>query len=311
MVYILVSKDSQEHQTKPSPLATVRKAWACRCQFSLDNSPLPLDLQKQDPEWHRDELCRLHRLTPLRHRNLWDAHDTAVGGNFRRATTYIAVRQCFFWPGMCNGVQEYTEGCDMYMQGNWQAGKVVGLLQPLPVAQGRREGVGVDFIPDMATSVRGIDCLVIIVNQFYIQVHWMPCTKTIGTGESVVLLLLEAIEWPHDVPQQIGSNREMSITSDIYAEVRKLFQTKLLMSLAIHAQTDRLWEISNELFTWYLQAFTHYHRDKWDTMVPIAQYAYNAFTHLSTNCSPFELYLGFTPYIPLDFIMGQRQHAEM
>jgi hypothetical protein len=77
VVQILVSKDSQVHLPKASAPATVRKAWARSHRFSLDDGLLYLDLQKQDPERHKDEPRRLYIPTPLRNRILREAHDAA------------------------------------------------------------------------------------------------------------------------------------------------------------------------------------------------------------------------------------------
>jgi hypothetical protein len=63
--------------------------------------------------------------------------------------------------------------------------------------------------------------------------------------------------------------------------------------------------------TRYLQAFATHHQVQWDTMLPLAEYAYNTSTHSSTDRIPFALDLGYTPSIPLDFVVGQRQHDEM
>jgi len=72
-----------------------------------------------------------------------------VGGYFRVAQTYITVRQCFFWLGMLNVVQIYTEGSDKCTQVSFRAEGVVGFLQPLPVAHSRWEDMGVNVIPDI------------------------------------------------------------------------------------------------------------------------------------------------------------------
>ena len=211
---------------------------------------------------------------------------------------------------MWKGVQAYTNGCGTYARVNQRAGKVVGLLKPLPVARGRWERVGVDFITDVPTSSRGNDCIVTFVDHFSKRAHWMPCAKTIDAAE-FAQLYLEAIIRLHGVPREIVSDRDARFTSDFWTEVNKKLQTKLLMSTAFHPQTDGLSEISNKQVTWYLQAFATHHQDQWDTMLPLAEYAYNTSTHSSTDRSPFELDLGYTPSIPLDFVAGRRQHDEM
>jgi hypothetical protein len=138
----------------------------------------------------------------------------------------------------------------------------------------------------------------------------MPCTKTIHAVE-FAQLFFEAIIQLHGVPREIVSDRDAHFTSDFWAEVSKRLQTKLLMSTALHPQTDGLSEISNKQVTQYLHAFTTQHQGQWDTMLPLAESAYNMSTHSSTDRSPFELDPEYTPSIPLDFVAGQRQHDEM
>jgi len=59
----------------------------------------------------------------------------------------------------------------------------VSMLKPLPVARGCWELVGVDFITDVPTSLRGNDCIVTFVDHFSNRAHWMHCTKTIDAAE--------------------------------------------------------------------------------------------------------------------------------
>jgi hypothetical protein len=46
-------------------------------------------------------------------------------------------------------------------------------------------------------------------------------------------------------------------------------------------------------------------------MLPLAEYVFNTSMHSSTDQSPFELDLGYTPSIPLDFVAGQRPYEGM
>lgn len=220
------------------------------------------------------------------------------------------VRHHFFWPGMWKGVQVYTKSYDTYSWVNQRAWTVVGLLNPLPVARGHWERVGVDFITDVPTALNGNDCIVIFMDHFSKWAHWMPSAKTIDTAE-FVQLYMEAIIWLHGVPWKIISDRDACFTSDFWTEVNQKLQVQPLMSTAFHPQTDGLSEILNKQVTQYLQVFATHHQDQWDTTLPLAEFAYNTSTHLSTDWCPFELDLGYTPSIPLDFIAGWHQHDEI
>jgi hypothetical protein len=140
----------------------------------------------------------------------------------------------------------------------------------------------VDFITDVPMSARGNNCIITFVDHFSQQAHWIPCTKTIDAA-GFAQLFLEAILQIHGVPREIVSDRDACFTSDIWTEVSKRLQTKLLMSTAFHPQTDGLSEISNTQVMRYLQAFATHHQARWDDMLPLAEYAYNASIHFSIN----------------------------
>lgn len=156
---------------------------ASRHHFSLVDGLLYVDLQKEDPARHQVEPRRLYIPTPVRNRTLCEAHNSVVGGNFGAARTYMAVRQCFFWPGMWKEVQGNLKGCDTYTRVHQQAGKVFSLLNPLPVARRPWERVGVDAIADVPSTFKGNDCIVKFVDHSSKCVYWMPCTKTIDDTE--------------------------------------------------------------------------------------------------------------------------------
>jgi len=220
VVQILVFRDCTEHRLKASAAAAVLMACAQPHHFSLVVHQLYLGLQKLNPERHKDELRRLYILTPVRNRILREAHHAAVGGHSGAAEKYVAVRYCFLWPGILKGFQDCTKGCDMCARVNHWAGKVVGLLKPLPVVQGRWKCVGAHFITDVPISLRENDRIVTFVDHFCKWAHWIPCTKTIDAVE-FAQLFLEAIIWLHGVPRYIGSYRDAHSTLDFWVDVSK------------------------------------------------------------------------------------------
>jgi hypothetical protein len=170
--------------------------------------------------------------------------------------------------------------------------------------------MGIDFITDLPTSMRGNDCIVTFVVHFSKWAHWLPCTKTIDTAE-FAQLYLEVIIRHYSVPQAIVSDRDACFTSDFWTEVKQKLQMKLLMLSAFHPQRDRPPEITNKQVTWFLLAFATHHQDQWDTLLPLVEYVYNTSTHSSTDQSPFELDPRNTPSFPFDFVVGRCQHDEM
>jgi hypothetical protein len=230
---------------------------------------------------------------------LHEAHDTPVtGGHFEPDRTYMQVRKRFFWPRMWETVRRYVEGCDMCHRINGRQGKPMGLLQPLPIANGRWERVGVDFITDFPESASGNDCVVTFVDYLTKRVHWRACKKSLDAAGFASLFIDNVIRL-HGVPKEVVSDRDVRF-QDFWTEVTRHMGTQLLKSTAFHPQTDGLAEINNKTITKYLKAFTTHCPEDWDEMLPLAEFAYNSSTHRSTKMTPFRLDLGWDPAIPLD-----------
>jgi len=185
----------------------------------------------------------------------------------------------------------------------------MGLLQPLPVAEGRWERNGIDFITDLLVSGSGHDCIVTFVDHMTKRAHWRACRKTID-ALAFARIFIDDIVRLHGVPQEVVSDCDVRFTADYWREVARILQTKLLMSMAFHPETDGLSENSNKTVVRYLSGFATHDQANWDDYLPLAEYAYNCSVHRSTKMTPFELDLGYEPPLPLDLIADlQRPQA--
>jgi hypothetical protein len=78
-----------------------------------------------------------------------------------------------------HNTQRYVAGCDLFHQTNHWSGKPMGLLQPLPIAKGRWQRIGIDFITDLPTYDNGHNCIVTFVDHMAESAHWRACRTTI------------------------------------------------------------------------------------------------------------------------------------
>lgn len=106
-------------------------------------------------------------------------------------------------------------------------------------------------------------------------------------------------------------DRDTRFISDFCTEVNDRLQTKLLMSMVFHPQTQGLPEISNKQVLRYLQAFATRHPEQRHTMPALEAGAYDTSTQLSTNRSTSELDQVYTPSNPLHFVASQPQLDQM
>jgi hypothetical protein len=251
-------EDPQRTAPKPTDPADVRKRWVTAQRFELNDGLLHL-MDKGE--------ARLCIPATMRKDILHEAHDTPVtGGHFGPDRTYMHVHKRFFWPRMWDAVRRYVEGCDMCHRINGRQGKPMGPLQPLPIADGRWERVGVDFITDFPESASGNGCVVTFVDYLTKRVHWRACKKSLDAAGFATLFVDNVVRL-HGVPKAVVSDRDVRF-QDFWTEVTRRMGTRLLKSTAFHPQTDGLAEINNKTVTKYLKAYATHCPDDWDEMLP-------------------------------------------
>jgi putative transposase len=220
------------------------------------------------------------------------------------------MKDRYFWKNMWRDTQRYVADCDLCHRTNHWRGKPMGLLQPLSIAKGRWQRIGIDFITDLPTSENGHDCIETFVHHMTKRAHWRACKKTID-APAFTRMAIDHIVRLHGVPQEVVSDREVRFTADYWRQVTTILQTKLLMSTVFHTETDCLSENLNKTVVCYLRGFATHDQGNWDNYLPFAEYAYNSSIHRSTKQTPFELDLGYNPPLPLDLIADlQRPQAK-
>jgi len=177
----------------------------------------------------------------------------------------------------------------------------MGLLQPLPIPKGRWQRIGINVIPDVPIPGNGHVCIVTFVDHMTKRAHWRACKKTIDSPAFVQIFIDDIIHL-HQVPQEAVSDLDVRFTADYWREVGRILQTKLLMSMAFHPETDCLSKNSNMTVVHYLCGFATHDQGNWDDYLPLAKYAYNSSVLCSTKKTPFELDLGYEPPLSLDSI---------
>jgi len=298
----------------PSTASTKEcKSWVAAQRFYLEENRLLWlrgDLEKtqvnetarakeKEEVGKADMRGRLCMPRTMQQRILQEAHNTPTGGHFGADRMYLRMRDWYFWKQMWRDTQRYVAGCDLGHQTNHRSGKPMGLRQPLPIAKGRSQRIGIDFITDLPTSGNGHDCIVTFVDHMTKRAHWRACKKTIDTPP-FARIYIDDIVCLHGVPHEVVSHCDVRFTADYCREVARILQTKLLMSMAIHPETDGLSENSNKTVVHYLRGFATHDQANWDDYLPLAEYAYNSSVHCSTKQMPFELDLGYEPPLPLD-----------
>src|SRR6266436_1155744 len=75
---------------------------------------------------------------------------------------------------------------------------------------------------------------------------------------------------------------------------------RLHFTSGYHLEGDRQTECANQVLEQYLQVYTNYQQDDWATLLPMAEFAYNNATNVTTGVSPFFANKGYHPEFTVD-----------
>ncbi|KAF1326562.1 reverse transcriptase, partial [Globisporangium splendens] len=193
----------------------------------------------------------------LRHRLLYEYHDSPSGGHLGREKTFLSLSRDYYWPHMYKWVRKDTHG---------------------------RNGI------------------LVFVDRFNKMVHLAPVSDKIS-AEKTAKVFVDVVFRLHGLPVEIVSDRDTRFTSKFWRALFGLLDTKLSMSTAAHPETDGQTERVNRVLEDVLRSYATSFKE-WSEFLPLAEFALNNSTHVSTGHSPFYVNYGIHPRVPAS-IMGE------
>ncbi|KAG7674174.1 putative Transposon Ty3-G Gag-Pol polyprotein [Nannochloris sp. 'desiccata'] len=133
------------------------------------------------------------------------------------------------------------------------------------------------------------------------MVHILPCMKSI-TGEGTARLFYDGVFKYHGMPKSIVSDRDSRFTSAFWQELMKILGTDLLMSTAMHPQTDGLAERSHRTIKETLTNWTAANPSNWSQHISSVEFAINNSKQGATGQTPFFLNHGLHPHTPASLL---------
>ncbi|GBG74600.1 hypothetical protein CBR_g19008 [Chara braunii] len=184
-----------------------------------------------------------------------------------------------------------------------------GLLQPLPIPEGRWQSISMDFIGSLRPPTpRGHDGILIVIDRFTKRARFVPCRYAISARE-VADIVFDRVVCNHGLPLNIISDRDPRFTSRFWRRLHEVYGTQLRFSLSYHPQTDGQTEITNRTLGDILRKIV---RDdqQWDLHLSHAEIAYNHAVSPATGMSPYYCDLGYHPRVPADFLRPSQMHPD-
>jgi transposase InsO family protein len=228
---------------------------------------------------------------------LHDHHDAPMAGHLGEEKTLASVKRRYFWPKMTRDIKRYVKTCDSCQRNKPSNRRPAGLLQPLPIPEGRWEDISMDFIVELPRTKKGHDAILVVVDRLTKRAHFCP-TTTDATAPDAARVFIDNIFRLHGLPRTIVSDRDSRFTSDFWRALFEILDVKLKLSTAYHPETDGQTERVNRTLEQVLRAYVGYRQDDWDRWLPLVEFAYNNAKQASTGLTPFYCDLGQHPLVP-------------
>jgi transposase InsO family protein len=225
-------------------------------------------------------------------------HDSPMCGHPGLWKTLELIQRNYWWPGITKFVRRYLAGCDHCQRYKNFPQSPVGPLNPLPVPERPWQEISVDLITDLPLS-RGYDSILVVVDRFSKQAHFVPCTKTLSS-HGLAVLYRDYVWKLHGLPDSITSDRGPQFASDFMRELCSMLSIRQRLSTAFHPQTDGQTERVNQAVEQYLRLYINWDQYDWSDRLPQAEFAYNNLENSSSHQSPFLVANGFHPRIGVE-----------
>lgn len=239
----------------------------------------------------------------IRQKIIAELHDSTYCGHLGRDKTLERVKSTFWWEPLDKAVREYVRTCPTCQAGKPRSGKMLGLLNPLPVPSHPWQYMGMDLITGLPQTPQGHSAILTTVDPLTKMVILIATTNEV-TSEGVAQLIADHVFKRVGMPTVLISDRDPRFTSTFWRTFTRLLGSKANMSTAYHPQTDGQTERVNRVVEEVLRHHVDAEQTNWDELLPMVEFAINTAVHRSTGYTPFYLNHGREAVTPASFIHG-------
>jgi hypothetical protein len=156
-----------------------------------------------------------------------------------------------------------------------------------------------DFIVVLPLMARKFDSIWVIGDRLSKSVHFVPVHTNFNVQKYERIYIAHML-CLHGVPKMIISDRGSQFVTCFWEQLHASLRTRLIHSLAYHAQTDVQTERINKILEDMLTTCILEHQGSRDQNLPWAEFSYNNNYQESLKMAPFEILYGRRCRTPLN-----------
>ncbi|MBW0529384.1 hypothetical protein O181_069099 [Austropuccinia psidii MF-1] len=162
--------------------------------------------------------------------------ELSKAGNPGQEKALKLVKRDFHWSGMTQFIKDYVPSCKQCSRNKNIHHKKFGLLKPLPMPNGPRICLSMDFITQFPLS-NSIDSILVIVDRFSKITVFIPTMSSI-TSLDLDHLFIKNIFSKHGLTSSIVSDRCPLLASSFWTNLCQQLKISRDLSTAYHPETD-------------------------------------------------------------------------